>query len=52
MLEYENKYKLIENGQFETSLKIITKNENIFIKIIKAIRKIIFGTSSNEEKSY
>ncbi len=52
MEEYENKYKLIENGQFETSLKIITKNENIFIKIIKAIRKIIFGTSSNEEKSY
>ena len=49
-LEY--KYNLLENGQFETALKVITKKENLFIKLVKSIKKLIFGSSTNEENSY
>lgn len=44
MEQLENKYNLLENGDFETTaLKIITKKENIFIRILKIVKKIIFG---------
>ena len=52
MEELEHKYNLIENGQFETSLKPITKKENMFIKLVKKLKKIIFGTRSEEEDIY
>ena len=52
MEELENKYNLLESGQFETSLKPITKKENLFIKIIHALKKIIFGKETNEENIY
>ncbi|MCI8471149.1 MAG: hypothetical protein HFJ35_06810 [Clostridia bacterium] len=46
-LEY--KYNLLESGQFETALKVITKNENIFMRAIKLLKKLIFGASSEEQ---
>lgn len=49
MEELEHKYNLIENGQFETSLKVITKKENVLIRFIKTLKKFIFGTSAKEE---
>ena len=52
MTELENKYNQIENGEVELSLKPITKHENVFIKLIKIIKKIIFGTTTQEENNY
>lgn len=52
MEELEHKYNLLENGQFETALRIITKKENIFIRVIKTLKKLIFGTSVEQEKAY
>lgn len=49
MEELEQKYNLIENGQFETGLKLITKKEHIFIRVIKTLKKLIFGTSGQKE---
>lgn len=49
MEQLEYKYNLIENGQFETSLKLITKKENSLIRLIKIIKKFIFGTNAKEE---
>lgn len=52
MEELEHKYNLLENGEFETALKVITKKENVFIRVIKTLKKIIFGTNIEEEKTY
>ena len=52
MEELEHKYNLLENGQFETSLKVITKKENVFIRVIKTLKKLIFGTSAQEEQPW
>lgn len=52
MMELENRYNQIENGEIELSLKPISKDENVFIKLIKIIKKIIFGTTSQEEDTY
>ena len=41
----EEKYNLLENGEVIQSLKVISKKENKFIKFIKAIKKLIFGSS-------
>lgn len=49
MEELEHKYNLLENGQFETALKVVTKKENVFIRVIKTLKKLIFGTSAEEE---
>ena len=43
MEELEHKYNLLENGQYETAIKLITKKENIFTRIINKLKKIIFG---------
>ena len=51
MEELEHKYNLIENGQFETSLKLVTKKENVFIKLIKTLKKLILGTKGENEFS-
>lgn len=45
----EHKYNLLENGQFETALKLMTKKEHIFIRVIKTLKKLIFGTSDEKE---
>ena len=49
MIQLEEKYNSIENGEIETAIKVITKKENIFISIFKAIKKLILGNSTNEE---
>ncbi len=49
MMQLEDKYNSIENGEVETAIKVITKKENIFISIFKAIKKLILGKSTNEE---
>ena len=49
MMQLEDKYNSIENGEIETAIKVITKKENIFISIFKAIKKLILGNSTNEE---
>lgn len=41
----EEKYNLLENGEIIQSLKVISKKENKFIKFIKTIKKLIFGSS-------
>ena len=41
MAELEHKYNIIENGGIETSLYVKTKRQSKFIRIIKAIKKII-----------
>ena len=48
MMDLEKKYNAIENGEVETSIKIISKKENIFISIFKAIKKLILGNSAKE----
>lgn len=52
MEELEHKYNLLENGQFVTSLKVISKKENVFMRLIKTLKKFIFGTSVEEENIY
>ncbi len=49
MEELEIKYNLIESGQFETSLKVITKKENVWIHVIKTLKKLIFGTAREKQ---
>lgn len=49
MMQLEDKYNSIENGEIETAIRVITKKENIFISIFKAIKKLILGKSTNEE---
>lgn len=49
MEQLEYKYNLLENGQFETSLKLITKKENVFIRLLKTLKKFIFGTNTEKE---
>ena len=41
MAELEHKYNVIENGGIETSLYVKTKKQSKFIRILKAIKKII-----------
>ena len=48
MMELEKKYNSIENGEVETAIKVITKKENIFVSIFKAIKRLILGDSTKE----
>ena len=54
MEELEHKYNLLENGEIpsQTALKVVTKKENVFIRVMKTLKKIIFGTVAEEEKNY
>lgn len=45
----ENKYNALENGGEITSIKLITKKENKLIAFIKAIKKFLFGNSTEKE---
>ena len=50
MEELEHKYNLIENADFEEkSLTLVTKRENKFIRILKAIKKLILGGNTSTE---
>ena len=48
MDELEHKYNLIENGQFEQSIKLITKKESLFKKVLKVIKKL-FASQLSEK---
>jgi len=48
MMDLEKKYNAIENGEVETAIKVITKKENIFVSIFKAIKKLILGQGAKE----
>ena len=52
MAELEHKYNILENGGLETALDVTSKKENMFIKLVKTLKKIIFGTSSEEKEYY
>ncbi len=49
MEKLEHKYTLLENGQFETALKIMTKKESVFIRFLKTLKKFVFGGSISKE---
>ncbi len=48
MMDLEKKYNAIENGEVETAIKVISKKENIFVSIFKAIKKLILGEGAKE----
>lgn len=48
MMDLEKKYNSIENGEVETAIKVISKKENIFVTIFKAIKKLILGEGAKE----
>ena len=50
MEELEHKYNLLESGEFETALKVVTKKESRFVRVLKTLKKLIFGTSTEKEK--
>ena len=50
MEQLEKKYNALENGEIETAIKIISKKENKFLAIFRAIKKLIFR--NNLEKQY
>lgn len=49
MEQLEHKYNLLENGHFETAIKLITKKENVFIHLLKSLKKFIFGSNTKKE---
>ena len=48
MEKLEEKYNLLENGQFETAIKLISKKENKLIKFLKIIKNFVFGTNTEK----
>jgi len=48
MEKLEEKYNLLENGQFETAIKLVTKKENKLIKFLKVIKDLILGTNTEK----
>ncbi len=49
MMDLEKKYNAIENGEVETAIKVITKKENIFVSLFRAIKKLLLGENKKEE---
>lgn len=49
MMQLEEKYNALENGEVELALKVISKKESFFATLFKAIKKLIFGTSKEKE---
>ncbi len=47
----EKKYNMLENGNVETSIKIITKKETFLIRFIHSLKKLLLGTSNEKENS-
>ena len=50
MEELEQKYNALEQGIVETSIKIISKKESKIIAFFKAIKRLIFGESTQYEQ--
>ncbi len=48
MEELETKYNMLENGDIQTSLKLLTKKENIFIRLFHSIKKLVTAQFNNE----
>ena len=49
MEELEHKYNVLERGELETSIRLITKKESKLIAFFKAIRKLLFRSAKEEE---
>lgn len=49
MEQLEEKYNALEYGIAETSIKVISRKESKLMAIFKAIKKLIFGTSLQNE---
>jgi len=52
LLEY--KYNLLEIGQseIETALKVISRKENLFIRLLKTLKKFVFGSNAKKQKTF
>ena len=48
MVQLEEKYNAIENGEIETAIKVISKKENIFVSIFRAIKRLILGEGAKQ----
>ena len=44
----EQKYNAFENGEVETSLRLISKKENKLISLFKMIKKLLFGKKQED----
>ena len=49
MEELEHKYNVLERGELETSIRLISKKESKLIAFFKAIRKLLFRSAKEEE---
>ena len=49
MAELEHKYNILENGEQEVAIQLITKKQNIFIRILNAIKNLVFGNNKKHE---
>ena len=47
MEQLEEKYNALEKGEVITALKVVTKKENRLISLLKAIKKLIFGSKKD-----
>ena len=50
MNQLEHKYNIIENGGIETALDVHSKQQNFFITLWKALKKLVgsaFGAKDN-----
>lgn len=52
MEQLESKYNALENGEVETAIKIISKKENKLISLFKAIKRLLFKESSENNTEY
>ena len=52
MNELEEKYNRLENGEIETSLKLITKKENKLILLFRTIKKLLLRNKSDVTSSF
>ena len=48
MVQLEEKYNPIENGEIETAIKVMSKQENIFVSIFRAIKRLILGEGAKQ----
>ena len=51
MADLEKKYNAFENGEIETAIKIISRKESFFTRIIRAFKKLIFGDYNTHQES-
>ena len=44
----EQKYNAFENGEVETSLRLISKKENKLVSLFKMLKKLLFGKKQED----